>query len=259
MENALHVYEFGPFELDERGCELSRAGFPVVIHATPLRLLIYLIEHRDHTVSKTELLDCVWPDSFVGENALTTAICELRRALDDDGASQHRIRTERGRGYRFIAAVEEYTAPLCSSPITTVAVLPFVDMSRDGDQDYLADGLTEELIHSLAKVHLLQVVSRTSAFAFKCKPEDVRSIASELQAGSIVEGSVRTSHKRARVTAQLIRAADGYHLWSQTYDRPLDDVLALEEEIAQEIRDDIENLLCGGRLAADTELLRRCS
>jgi TolB-like protein len=208
-----------------------------------LRLLIYLLEHRNHTISKEKLLDCVWPDSYVGENALTSAICELRRALDDDGAAQDLIRTERGRGYRFIANVEEYSAPQSSSPITTVAVLPFVDMSRDGDHGYLADGLTEELIHALAKVHLLQVVSRTSAFAFKHKREDLCAIAAELHTGTIVEGSVRISDNRARVTAQLIGAADGYHLWSQTYDRPLDDVLALEEEIAQEIRGEIEKLL----------------
>ena len=132
--------------------------------------------------------------------------------------------------------------PLTELPATAVAVLPFADMSRFRDQEHLADGLTEELIHALSQDERLQVVARTSAFAFKGRQEDVRCIGAQLGAGSVVEGSIRMG-ERLRVTAQLIRVADGYHLWSARYDRTLDDVLALEEEIAQEIGVAIERRL----------------
>jgi TolB-like protein/DNA-binding winged helix-turn-helix (wHTH) protein len=245
MEETCHLLEFRPFDLELTRCELSRSGLRVAIHATPLRLLIYLIENRERSVSKQELLDRVWPDSYVSEYALTSAISALRQALDDDGTEQRRIRTERGRGYRFISDVEEHVALGSSFPLTCLAVLPFADMSPNGDWKHLAVGLTEQLIHELTQVPRLQIVSRTSAFAVEQRLEDVRLIASELDVGTVVEGSVRTSTNRARVTVQVIRAADGYHLLSQTYDRPLEDVLDLEEEVAREIRAAIEDKLCG--------------
>jgi DNA-binding winged helix-turn-helix (wHTH) protein len=107
MERCRRVFAISCFELDECPCELLREGDPVEIHATPLRLLVYLVENRDRTVSKRELLDRVWPDAFLSENALTSALCEIRHVLGDDGSRQHMIRTERGRGYRFVAAVTE--------------------------------------------------------------------------------------------------------------------------------------------------------
>jgi DNA-binding winged helix-turn-helix (wHTH) protein len=181
------LFAFGPFELNVACCELLREGVPVAIHATPLRLLVYLVERRERNVSKQELLDRVWPDSYVSENALTSAICAIRRALSADGAPRSWIRTERGRGYRFVADVEERPALGAAHPATAVAVLPFADMSPRGDQEHLADGLTEELIHALSQDGHLQVVARTSVFAFKGRQEDVRGIGAQLDAGSVVE------------------------------------------------------------------------
>jgi TolB-like protein len=240
METCQRVFTFNSFELDECPCELLEEGQPVAIHATPLRLLVYLVENRGRAIPKHELLDRVWPDSYVSENALTSALYEIRHALGDDGARQRVIRTERGRGYRFIAAVTERVRNRPESVSTAIAVLPFIDMSPARDQDYLADGLTEELTYELSKLDFLQVVSRTSVFAFKNRLEDVRKIGIELGAGTVVEGSVRTGGDCLRVTVQAIRAVDGCHLWSERYDRKLEDVLEVQGDIARTIARTLE-------------------
>ena len=118
---------------------------------------------------------------------------------------------------------------------TSIAVLPFVNMSPDASQEYFSDGLSEELLNSLAHVPQLRVISRTSSFQFKGKNEDVRTIARKLNVGRVLEGSVRTSGNRVRITAQLVSAATGAHQWSQTYDRDMDDIFHVQEEIAGEV------------------------
>ena len=117
----------------------------------------------------------------------------------------------------------------------SIAVLPFVDMSEAGDQEYFSDGLSEELLNQLAQVPQLQVVARTSSFSFKDRKVDIATIARALGVAHVLEGSVRKSGDRLRVTAQLVRASDSTHLWSQAYDRTLADVFALQEEISREI------------------------
>jgi len=125
--------------------------------------------------------------------------------------------------------------PLHGAP--SIAVLPFANMSRDADDEYFSDGLAEEIINALAQVSGLKVIARTSAFAFKGRNEDVRRIAETLGVTSILEGSVRRAGSRIRVTAQLIHAADGTHLWSQRYDREMSDIFAVQDEIAAAIAD----------------------
>ena len=117
-------------------------------------------------------------------------------------------------------------------PSNRLAVLPFVNMSADPENEYFSDGITEELLNALTKVEGLQVTSRTSVFAFKGKNDDVRDIAIKLNVDKILEGSVRKSGNRVRITAQLINAADGYHLWSENYDRDLTDIFEVQDEIS---------------------------
>src|SRR6516162_8281782 len=117
-------------------------------------------------------------------------------------------------------------------PEKSIAVLPFLDMSEKKDQEYFSNGLTEELIDLLSQVQDLRVPARTSSFAFKGKSEDIASIAQKLRVAHVLEGSVRKSANTIRVTAQLIRADNGYHLWSETYDRDLKDVFKVQDEIA---------------------------
>ncbi|HEY5133509.1 MAG TPA: protein kinase, partial [Candidatus Krumholzibacteriaceae bacterium] len=117
----------------------------------------------------------------------------------------------------------------------SIAVLPFVDMSPGRDQDYFCDGMTEELINRLSNIQGLRVPARTSAFMFKGKTEDIREIGSKLNVRTVLEGSVRKAGSELRITAQLINVADGYHLWSETYDRELKDVFVIQDEISSAI------------------------
>ena len=117
----------------------------------------------------------------------------------------------------------------------SIAVLPFADMSAGKDQEYFADGLSEELLNLLAKIPDLRVAARTSAFKFKGEKIDVQEVAQKLNVAHILEGSVRKSGNKVRITAQLIKAADGYHLWSETYDRTLDDIFVVQDDIAGEV------------------------
>jgi adenylate cyclase len=125
----------------------------------------------------------------------------------------------------------------------SIAVLPFTDMSPEGDQEYFCDGMAEELINALTKVKELRVAARTSCFQFKGRSEDVCEIAKKLRVGSVLEGSVRRAGDRLRVTAQLVSAEDGYHLWSETYERRLEDVFAIQDEISRSIVDTLRPTL----------------
>ncbi|MGE5346534.1 MAG: tetratricopeptide repeat protein, partial [Acidithiobacillales bacterium] len=149
-------------------------------------------------------------------------------------------------GYRWLASGKESTkgnaaqvkpsaedAPVAEP--TSVAVLPFVNMSPDPNQEYFSDGLSEELLNVLSNVPQLRVISRTSSFQFKGKSEDVRAIGRKLNVAHVLEGSVRKSGKRIRITAQLVEAATGSHLWSQTYDRDLEDIFAIQDDIARSV------------------------
>ena len=130
------------------------------------------------------------------------------------------------------APVPRASASAFNPPPHSIAVLPFVNMSGDKEQEYFSDGLTEELLNSLAEINELQVAARTSAFSFKGKDTDIGTIARKLNVGAVLEGSVRRSSHTVRITAQLINAVTGFHLWSKTYDRDLGDVLKLQTEIA---------------------------
>ncbi len=137
----------------------------------------------------------------------------------------------------------------------SIAVLPFVNMSEDSSNEYFSDGLTEEVLNILAKIKEMRVAGRTSSFAFKGKDDDLRTIGEKLNVQSILEGSVRKdeARNRVRITAQLVNVEDGYHLWSETYDRDLDDIFAIQEEIARKVADALKVTLLGedeARIAA---------
>jgi serine/threonine protein kinase/Tfp pilus assembly protein PilF len=131
----------------------------------------------------------------------------------------------------------------------SIAVLPFVDMSPQKDQEYFCDGLAEELINALAHIKSLRVVARTSAFSFKGGTHDVREIGEKLNVDTVLEGSIRKAGERLRITAQLVSATDGYHIWSEKYDRNLDDIFAIQDEISKEIVDNLKMELLGDETA----------
>jgi TolB-like protein/Tfp pilus assembly protein PilF len=173
---------------------------------------------------------------IIGTLAVAVALLLVERVLID--------RT-RHAGAETTAAVPEMTDE-ATEPAPSIAVLPFVNMSSDPEQEYFSDGITEEILNSLASVKELKVAGRTSSFAFKGQNEDLRRIGDALGVELILEGSVRKSGDNVRITAQLIQAADGFHLWSEAYDRKLTDVFAIQDEIAGEILAQLKSQLLTG-------------
>ena len=241
MEVRRRVYEFGPFRLEHAERRLLRQGVPIVLTPKVLDLLIALVERSGHLVSKDELLRKVWPDSFVEEANLSVNISALRRAIGDglQGGGKY-IETIPRVGYRFIAPVREVAEAAGELGIHSIAVLPLSNLSADPAQEYFADGMTEELITELAKISALRVISRTSAMHFKDTRDTVPEIARELGVDAVVEGAVARDGNRVRISAQLIDARTDLHLWAQSYEGDLSDVLQLQERVALAITNEIK-------------------
>jgi len=204
-------------------------------------VLKILVANAGAPVSKAHLFASVWPDVAVTDDALTTCVQELRRVLSDDAKHPQFIETRHRRGYQFIAEVTRQDAPAptaaarTSRTVSSIAVLPFADMSPSHDQEYLCDGLAEELINALTQIDGLRVAARTASFQFRGKGEDVRLVGEQLNVESLLEGSVRKSGDRLRVTVQLIEVASGYHRWSHRFDGQFADVFAVQDEIAESV------------------------
>jgi TolB-like protein/tetratricopeptide (TPR) repeat protein len=204
-----------------------------------------LVAHGGEPVAKEQLFASVWPDTAVSDDALTTCIAELRRALEDDARQARFIETRHRRGYRFaapMAPVGDATVPpaprTAAAPaaserdIATIAVLPFADMSPARDHEYLCEGLAEELINALTQVEGLRVAARAASFRFRDIGSDIRTVGRQLGVTALLEGSVRKADNRLRVNVQLIEVATGYHHWSRRFDRAFEDIFAIQDEIA---------------------------
>jgi TolB-like protein/Tfp pilus assembly protein PilF len=223
---------FGVFEADFRAGELRKQGVKVKLQEQPLQILQMLLEKPGEVVTREELQNQIWPaDTFVDfEQGLYNSVKRLRDALHDSADKPCLIETIPRRGYRFIG-----TTIIAHNRLESLAVLPLENLSRDPEQEYLADGLTESLITTLAKVGSLRVVSRTTAMQYKDVGRPLPQIAKELGVEAIVEGTVLRSADRVRITIQLIDAANETHLWAECYERDLRNVLALQSELAQDI------------------------
>ena len=228
---------FGLFEADFRAGELRKRGIKVKLQDQPLQILQMLLEHPGEIVTRDELRQIIWPaDTFVDfEQGLYNAVRRLRDALKDSADKPHFIETLSRRGYRFIGTINP-----TPRQIQSLAVLPLENLSRDPEQEYLAEGLTEALITTLAKIGQLRVVSRTSVMRYKGVHKPLREIARELEVDAIVEGTVLRADDRVRITAQLIDAPRETHLWVESYERDLRDVLTLQAEVAQAIAQAIQ-------------------
>jgi TolB-like protein/Tfp pilus assembly protein PilF len=227
---------FGVFEVDRRAGELRRQGIKVKLQEQPLQVLSILLENPGAVVTREELQQRIWPsDTFVDfDHGLYNAIRRLREALGDSAETPHYVETLARRGYRFIGRTE--SAPIATpSLIRSLAVLPLENLSYDPEQEYFAEGMTEALITTLAKIGELRVVSRTSIMLYKGIRKPLREIARELEVDAIIEGTVLRAGDRVRITAQLIDAAKESHLWVESYERDLRDVLSLQSEVAQAV------------------------
>ena len=251
-------FEFGDYSLDVCRHELWRGPDLVGIEPQVFDLLVCLIENRHRVVTKNDLIASVWGGRSVLELTLSTRITAARKAIGDDGQRQNLIRTVPRRGVRFIGTVRECArtayqgdgsseAPTATSPKVpqsnslilpekpSIAVLPFTNLGEDRETDYFADGVVEDIITALAHVPRLFVVSRNSTFTYKGRPADVRTVGRELGVRYVLEGSVRRSGDRVRVTGQLIDAFDGTHLWAERFDGRLEDIFDLQDEITSRV------------------------
>ena len=232
------IVRFAEFELDSRAGELRRAGSKLKLQEQPFQVLQILLRHPGEIVTRDELQQKIWPsDTFVDfDHGLYNAIKRLREALCDSAENPQFIETIPRRGYRFIASVRNERRQ-----ITSLAVLPLENLDRNSEHEYFADGLTEALITSLAKISALRVASRTSAMRFKgVSDKSSREIAAELGVEGLVEGTVLRSGDRVRISAQLIDASTDEHVWAESYDRDLRDILSLQSELARAIAREIE-------------------
>ena len=290
---------FRSFCLDTSNQCLWRGEERVQIPPKAYDVLRYLVENPGRLVTPDELLERLWPETYVNPEVVRKYILDIRKILGDRPGKPEFIETVTKRGYRFIATVVDETAtserqgegaapetaaleqarpssqrhPLQTVAVVllvavfvlgataghfwsarntptrsslnanSIAVLPFTDVSPSKDQEYFSDGLSDELITDLAKTPGLKVVARSSAFQFKGKNEDLHSVAQKLGVANVLEGSVRKEGNRARISVELIQADDGFQLWSETYDREINDIFAVQDEIARAVVDALQSKL----------------
>jgi adenylate cyclase len=238
--SARGAYRFGPFHLDVRERRLSRGDEVIPLRLKVFDTLLVLVRNGGRLVTKQELLDTVWPETTVEENNLNHNVSALRKALGDQATGQQYIETVPRVGYRFVAPIEcpggqatDARAP--GQDVTSIAVLPFADMSPGRDQEYLCEGVAEEIINALTHVSGLRVAARSASFQFRGSAVDVAAAGQQLGVAALLEGSVRKMQHLLRITVQLVDVANGYHRWSLRFDRTLDDVFAIEDEIAEAV------------------------
>jgi len=272
-------YRFAQFEIDPSQQELRRSGESMHIEPQVFDLIVHLVRNRDRIVSKDDLIETIWNGRVISEAALSSRINGARRVLGDNGNDQIFIKTLHKRGFRFVADVEEIginseqgvplvpvahgrsvaspnvsfavderdwadvaTESIRAEAITrsSIAVMPFGNMSGDPENDYFSYGLTEDIIRLLARNRWLAVISRHSTVAFQDRRVDPREVGRQLAVKYLVFGSVRKSHGVVRITAELVRTIDGEQLWSETYDLQLESIFDIQEEMATQIAATIE-------------------
>ena len=239
---------FEGFRFDQRGLFRRDEGgvfVPVAIGSRGLDLLRVLLAARGDLVSKNEVLAAVWPGIVVEDNNVTVQVSALRRILDRERLEGSCIQTVAGRGYRFVPTVSRRAAhadagaaAVSSSggrPRLSIVVLPFTNLSDDRDQEYFADGITDDLTTDLSRIAGSFVIAHSTASTYKGKPVDTKQIGHELGVHYLLEGSVRRVGNHFRVNAQLIDAESGAHLWAERFDRDSGNLFALQDEITGRI------------------------
>ena len=277
-QDAVELYEFGPFRLEPAERKLSRNNQVVVLTPKAFDTLVLLVRNSGHLLEKDELIRTLWPDSFVEDGNLSNNIFALRKALGED---PEYIETIPKRGYRFVGAVRQLPGPLVGvshvakkptkvvlftvalviamaivlvlamfrqrlfarrggHPIQSIAVLPLTNLSGDADQDYFADGMTDAMITDLGKISALRVISRTSVMQYKATKKPLPEIARELNVDAIIEGTVSRSGNHLRITANLLQASPEKHLWAESYDSEVGDALTVQGQLAQAVAREIQ-------------------
>ena len=269
------AYRFEGFTFDlMRGALLDAQGAEIRLRPKAFDLLHYFVGSAGRLIGRDEILAAVWPGVFVTEDSIGLCVRQLRAALGDPDGRM--LRTVPRRGYLFAAGVSRLDAapPLRASLPTAsptepaplgaaearsagppmLVVLPFANMTADPEQEYFADGITEDLTTALSHLRWFAVIARNSAFTYKGRPVDVRQVGRELGVGYVLEGSVRKAGRRLRITAQLCDAETGGHVWAERFDGDLADVFDLQDRVTEAVVGAIEPSL---RLA-EVERARSC-
>jgi len=244
---------FEDYCLDADLRELKRGSELIQIGPKVFDLLLYLIRNREQVVTRDDLLQAVWNGRIVSESTLTSHINAVRKAINDTGKEQRLIRTVSRKGVRFVGKTQEVKpsanisitdstsggerlGPVLTLPDSpSIAVLPFRNLSGDVEQDYFADGVVEDIITALSRIRWLFVIARNSSFTYKGRTVDEKQVGRELGVRYVVEGSVRQSEGRIRITGQLVDTATGTHVWAERFEGTLDDVFELQDQIATSI------------------------
>jgi len=263
-------YSFEHFTLDPDRRELRRNGAVVGIEPKVFDFLLHLIEQRDRVVSKDDLLREIWKGRIVSEAALTTCLNAARSAIGDTGEAQRLIKTFPRKGFRFVGDVRELSQDECDTAgphsvpnireieisaldKPSIAVMPFSNLSAEPDQEYFADGITEDIITALSEYRWFFVADRNSSFSFKNRDAETRAVARELGIRYVLEGSVRRMGSRIRITAHLVDGDTGKQIWANRFDRELTDIFAIQDELTESVAGAIEPELLkaeGGRAVA---------
>jgi len=256
------TYAFGPYRLDAQGETLFRDTEPVALSKRAVALLRILVERTGALVSKDVLIEAAWPGLAVEDSNLTVQIAALRRALGVVPGGESWIATLPRKGYRFVGpAVTKSEDRVPATPTVdaaarpapmmalvlpdkpSIAVLPFENLSGDPEQGNFADGMVEEIITALSRIHWLFVIARNSSFTYKGRAVDVKQVGRELGVLYVLEGSVRKAGNRVRITAQLLDATTAAHLWADHFDGTLEDIFELQDKVASSVAGVIEPTL----------------
>jgi adenylate cyclase len=245
------LIQFADCEIDVAGFALRRGGAVCDVEPQVLELLLYLTGNPDRLLTKDDLIQHVWHGRIVSDTTVTSRIKSARAAIGDDGTQQKLIRTVHGRGVRFIGAVRIETRGARDAGANrslpraaaapegrawpAIAVLPFVNIGGDKDQDYFADGVTEDIITDLSRFRELRVVARDSCFQHRSPGADLQRIGRELAADYLVTGSIRRRGAKLRLSAQLTATESGNQLWAERFDRGAEDVFAMADELVRTI------------------------
>jgi len=222
--------EFGDYRLKCAERALLGPAGAVELSARAFDILATLLKKPDEVISKSELFEAIWPEAVVGENTLHVHISALRKVLDVG-----MIRTVHGRGYRYVGPRPVATDPVADAPWPptkpSVAVLPFANLCDDAAQDSFCEGLALNIVSNLGRYHELFVIDRFSTLAYRNRMVTAAEAARELSVRYILEGSVQTSGNRVRVSVQLVDGASNQQIWTETYERQLADIFAVQDEI----------------------------
>lgn len=240
------LYSFENYIMDTDRRELMRGSELIALAPQVFDLLVYLVQNREHVVSKDDLISAIWDGRVISESALSTRINAVRKAVGDTGERQKLVRTIARKGFRFVgdvrqeqqrripvgnATVEASNATLALPNRPSIVVLPFSNLSGYPEQEYFADGMVEEIITALSRMRGLFVIARNSSFTYKGRAVDVKQVGRDLGVRYVLAGSVRRAANRVRIAGQLIDASTGMHLWADRFEGAIEDIFDLQDRV----------------------------